>query len=241
MDSIQHKRVAIGAKLASSTVRAMPWMASMLAALALSLLCDVSGISGGNRFVSYEELNAAPLIARSLPKRCSRFLGECPDHAAVPVAVQPEAIDIDADLNQSTSKMLNALFGLTHSTPATVHQTETALPPYQLPPMYYNDFYEDLLTSKRNNAHSAACDCKVMNDLIDLGSTYFPRYLMSAVCESRQDAKCSQGANCKPLEYKVKVLTLGPKPGVWLPEEVTQPSQWNFKTVTVTAGCFCTN
>jgi len=29
------------------------------------------------------------------------------------------------------------------------------------PPMYYNDFYEDLLTTKRNDVHSAGCDCKV--------------------------------------------------------------------------------
>jgi len=58
--------------------------------------------------------------------------------------------------------MLNALFGLVQSTPSTTHPTEAALTPYQLPPMYYNDFYEDLLTNKRNDVHSAGCDCKVM-------------------------------------------------------------------------------
>ncbi|XP_030565452.1 uncharacterized protein LOC115765862 [Drosophila novamexicana] len=214
-------------------------MATLLAALALR--CVVSS----NRFAAYDELTA-PMLARTMPKRCSRFL-DCGDGGD---GNQLDAVDADAD--EGTSKMLNALFGRPASTPAPVRPTEAALAPYQLPPMHYNDFYEDLLTSKRNGAHAAGCDCKVMNDLIDLGSTYFPRYLMSAICESRPalDAKCTQGSNCKPLEYKVKVLTLEPKPSgntaatsarLWLPEELTQLWQWQFETVTVTAGCFCTN
>lgn len=101
----------------------------------------------------------------------------------------------------------------------------------------------------------------MQNDLLDLGNGNFPRYLMSAVCEP----KCTQGSNCKPLEYKVKVLTLGADqpagkpPGsssssssltrLWLPEPLAAASasqqqqslQWHFRTVTVTAGCFCTN
>ncbi|XP_017859711.1 PREDICTED: uncharacterized protein LOC108611527 [Drosophila arizonae] len=230
----------------------MLWMATLLAALALR--CVISS----NRFVAYDELTA-PMLARSMPKRCSRLLGvqECGgsidsgrDGNELPV----DAVETEAD--QSTSKMLNALFGRPASPetiPPTPRPTEAALSPYQLPPMYYNDFYEDLMTSKRNDAHAAGCDCKVMNDLIDLGSTSFPRYLMSAICESRpaQDAKCMHGSNCKPLEYKVKVLTLGPdqvtpkaassSARLWMPEELTQLWQWQFKTVTVTAGCFCTN
>ncbi|XP_064539527.1 uncharacterized protein Ptth [Drosophila montana] len=220
-------------------------MATLLAALALR--CVVSS----NRFAAYDELTA-PMLARAMPKRCNRFLDYGGDGRD---GDQLDAVDADAD--QDTSKMLNALFGRPASTPAPVQPTEAALTPYQLPPMHYNDFYEDLLTSKRNGAHAAGCDCKVMNDLIDLGSTYFPRYLMSAVCESRPalDAKCTQGSNCKPLEYKLKVLTLGPnqlptQPSgktaatsarLWLPEELAQLWQWQFKTVTVTAGCFCTN
>ncbi|XP_023170535.2 uncharacterized protein LOC111599181 isoform X2 [Drosophila hydei] len=228
----------------------MLWMATLLAALALR--CTVSS----NRLVAYDELTA-PMLARSMPKRCSRLLGvqECGGVGSDGGSEQPvDAVEPEAD--QSTSKMLNALFGRTADKGAvspTMRPTEAALTPYQLPPMYYNDFYEDLLTSKRNDAHAAGCDCKVMNDLIDLGSTSFPRYLMSAICESRPalDAKCTQGSNCKPLEYKVKVLTLAPDqlpPKVassparlWMPEELTQPWQWQFKTVTVTAGCFCTN
>lgn len=61
--------------------------------------------------------------------------------------------------DRSTSKMLSALFGFSPSTP---HPTEMAMVmPHQLPPMYYNDFYEDLVTTKRNDVHSAGCDCKV--------------------------------------------------------------------------------
>ncbi|KAH8266461.1 hypothetical protein KR044_000395 [Drosophila immigrans] len=207
-------------------------LATLLAALA------VVSVHGSHRFAAYDELRSPS------PKRCSRFM-DC------------SAEETDAELTSGNSKMLNALFGLVPSTPATPHATEAALTPHQLPPMYYNDFYDDLLTSKRNDVHAAGCDCKVMNDLIDLGSTHFPRYLMSAVCESRpaRDAKCTQGSNCKPLEYKVKVLALSTEqlPGKsvaasssssssarrWLPEEL--PWQWQFKTVTVTAGCFCTN
>lgn len=224
----------------------MPWLATLLAALALH------SVLGGNRFAAYDELTSPVLAgARNAPKRCSRFLGDCTQEAE---DLQPKSDAIDPDAG--TSKMLNALFGLVQSTPSTTHPTEAALTPYQLPPMYYNDFYEDLLTNKRNDVHSAGCDCKVMNDLLDLGSTHFPRYLMSAICESRPalDAKCTQGSNCKPLEYKIKVLTLSTEQTpskaatssaslsrFWMPEELPQPWQWQFKTVTVTAGCFCTN
>ncbi|KAH8361001.1 hypothetical protein KR093_006623 [Drosophila rubida] len=223
-------------------------MATLLAALALRCLVD------GHRFAAYDELQPPPPPP---PKRCSRFL-DCAGQPAIPaMPAIPDAeadVDVDVELTAGHSKMLSALFG----TPATPHATAAALTPHQLPPMYYNDFYEDLLTSKRNDVHAAGCDCKVMNDLIDLGSTHFPRYLMSAVCESRpaRDAKCTQGSNCKPLEYKVKVLTLIPEQlpaktaaasssathsRLWLPEDMPQPWQWQFKTVTVTAGCFCTN
>ncbi|XP_033173145.1 uncharacterized protein LOC117150391 [Drosophila mauritiana] len=142
--------------------------------------------------------------------------------------------------DRSTSKMLSALFGFSPSTP---HPTEMAMVmPHQLPPMYYNDFYEDLLTTKRNDVHSAGCDCKVTNELVDLGGLHFPRFLMNAVCESgagRDLAKCSHGSNCRPLEYKVKVLAQTSQSDhsySWMNKD--QP--WQFKTVTVTAGCFCT-
>ncbi|EDW28557.1 GL19250 [Drosophila persimilis] len=146
--------------------------------------------------------------------------------------------------DRSTSKMLSALFGFGQSTP---HPTETsvAMPhQLQLPVMYYNDFYEDLLATKRNDVHSAGCDCKVTNELLDLGNLHFPRYLMNAVCESRpaQGAKCTHGSNCRPLEYKVKVLAQGSVPdraASWLNKEMTAAQLWQFKTVTVTAGCFC--
>ncbi|XP_022221536.2 uncharacterized protein LOC111073510, partial [Drosophila obscura] len=146
--------------------------------------------------------------------------------------------------DRSTSKMLSALFGFGQATP---HPTETAAAmPHQLqlPAMYYDDFYEDLLTTKRNDVHHAGCDCKVTNVLLDLGTMHFPRYLMNAVCESRpaQDAKCTHGSNCRPLEYKVKVLTQATVPdraAAWMNKERSAAQMWQFETVTVTAGCFC--
>ncbi|XP_017021828.1 uncharacterized protein Ptth isoform X1 [Drosophila kikkawai] len=150
--------------------------------------------------------------------------------------------------DRSTSKMLSAIFGFPPSTPHPMEAPASPRAmPHQLPPMYYNDFYEDLLATKRNDVHSAGCDCKVTNELLDLGSQAFPRYLMNAVCESHSGkdlAKCTHGSNCRPLEYKVKVLTQEMAPesasaaNSWLNRDMmAQP--WQFKTVTVTAGCFC--
>ena len=88
------------------------------------------------------------------------------------------------------------------------------------------------------------------NDLVDLGQQHFPRYLLNAVCHSdhsRPDLgpKCWSGSVCRPLEYKVKVLTFRTlmdnmqkdQTLAWLPDDLRQI--WKFKTVTVTAGCFC--
>ncbi|KAH8413008.1 hypothetical protein KR009_007414, partial [Drosophila setifemur] len=155
---------------------------------------------------------------------------------------EPQCIEEQTEEQQQPAKMLSALFGLGPSTP---HPTEAPMAnPHQLPPMYYNDFYEDLLATKRNDVHSAGCDCKVTNELLDLGSQHFPRYLMNAVCESRSGrdmAKCTHGSNCRPLEYKVKVLAQGSEhsssSNAWMTQDKAQP--WQFRTVTVTAGCFC--
>ncbi|XP_017115270.1 uncharacterized protein LOC108137852 [Drosophila elegans] len=158
---------------------------------------------------------------------------------------EPQCLEQQAEEQQSdrssSSKMLSALFGFGPSTP---HPTEIAMAvPHQLPPMYYNDFYEDLLTTKRNDVHSTGCDCKVTNELLDLGRLHFPRYLMNAVCEShsgRDLVKCTHGSHCRPLEYKVKVLAQGLQSdhehaNSWMSNE----QSWQFKTVTVNAGCFC--
>ncbi|KAH8328936.1 hypothetical protein KR074_000139 [Drosophila pseudoananassae] len=161
-----------------------------------------------------------------------------PDYGElVELEEQPEELP-----DRSTSKMLSALIGFS---PTALRPTETTFAiPHQLPPMYYNDFYEDLMATKRNDVHSAGCDCKVTNKLKDLGSQHFPRYLMTAVCESRtaQDiAKCTHGSNCRPLEYKVKVLAQGTLPDHSGSGSLSRdPSEgWKFRTVTVTAGCFC--
>ncbi|KAH8281999.1 hypothetical protein KR054_004791, partial [Drosophila jambulina] len=204
--------------------RRMPWLPL---SIAFALLILTNKGYAANRYPSdgiYEEMVGL--------RRCEPQCLEDP----VQDEQQPD---------RSTSKMLSAIFGFSQSTP---HPME-AMPaspramPHQLPPMYYNDFYEDLLTTKRNDVYSAGCDCKVTNELLDLGSQAFPRYLMNAVCESRSGkdlAKCTHGSNCRPLEYKVKVLTQeAPTPGSnsWLNRDLAQP--WQFKTVTVTAGCFC--
>ncbi|XP_017076092.2 uncharacterized protein LOC108111205 isoform X2 [Drosophila eugracilis] len=193
----------------------MPWFPISIPALALLSLINKGEASLYSSDKGYDEI----VGLRSCEPQCMEQHTE------------------EQQSDRSTSKMLDALFGFGPSTP---HPTEIAMVmPHQLPPMYYNDFYEDLLTTKRNDVHSAGCDCK--NELVDLGSLHFPRFLMNAVCESgsgRDLAKCSHGSNCRPFEYKVKVLTQASQPAhshSWMNKD--QP--WQFKTVTVTAGCFC--
>ncbi|XP_054087788.1 uncharacterized protein LOC105211856 [Zeugodacus cucurbitae] len=128
---------------------------------------------------------------------------------------------------------------------------------HSLPVSHVSDFYKDLLidTNKKDSKRAGTapvigCDCKVKIDLLDLGQQHYPRYLMNAVCQNSQSPnqypqKCWRGSYCKPLEYKVKVLTprtrLEPVQNdpalAWLPDELRQA--WKFKTVTVAAGCFC--
>lgn len=136
-------------------------MPSLLAALALMLLLLYVD---GNRFAAYDELGASQILPRNLPKFW-------------PQQLQADATD--NELAAGTSKMLNAFFGLTPTT--TVRPTEAALNPYQLPPMYYNDFYEDLLTSKRNDVHAAGCDCKVMVSRAGTLSSHFSLKLLSFI------------------------------------------------------------
>lgn len=84
---------------------------------------------------------------------------------------EPQCLEEQVDELQpdrSTSKMLSAIFGFSPTTPHPMEASPRALP-HQLPPMYYNDFYEDLLATKRNDVHSAGCDCKVTVCLLDTG------------------------------------------------------------------------
>ncbi|KAI9581740.1 uncharacterized protein LOC119637618 [Glossina fuscipes] len=94
------------------------------------------------------------------------------------------------------------------------------------------------------------CDCKIKNDLMDLGPLHYPRFLLYSVCQAaivtdNLSAKCAYGLVCQPLEYKVEVLvyhtvnddTQKAATVSWLPQELRRV--WKFKTVTVTAGCFC--
>lgn len=110
---------------------------------------------------------------------------------------------------------------------------------------------------------------------MDLGPRHYPRYLLSAVCQSLDlieskiiPSKCWPGSICRPLEYKVKILSHRDNPtvdldsynnstinsrengkqlliGHGLEENVRSELpeslrlRWYFKTVTVAVGCFC--
>uniref|UniRef100_A0A1A9Z8N1 Prothoracicotropic hormone n=1 Tax=Glossina pallidipes TaxID=7398 RepID=A0A1A9Z8N1_GLOPL len=135
-----------------------------------------------------------------------------------------------------------------------------------VPIAHYKEFYNDLILEDkkrefkrtdrtRNNNRvimslRGKCDCKIKNDLMDLGPLHYPRFLLNSVCQAaivtdNLAVKCAYGLVCRPLEYKVNVLvyhtvnddTQKAATLSWLPQELRQV--WKFKSVTVTAGCFC--
>ncbi|XP_055371392.1 probable serine/threonine-protein kinase dyrk1 [Condylostylus longicornis] len=116
------------------------------------------------------------------------------------------------------------------------------------------------INEKRGNvANGPGCDCQIKNDLIDLGYPHYPRYLFNAVCQDSignpsmgssdehktHSKRCWRGSQCKPVEYKVRVLTYRTRADNMekdytmslLPDVLR--SDWKWKTVTVAAGCFC--
>ncbi|XP_055909717.1 uncharacterized protein LOC129944364 [Eupeodes corollae] len=112
------------------------------------------------------------------------------------------------------------------------------------------DLFKPDEAKRGNSLPSIGCDCKVKNELLDLGHLYYPRYLFNAVCHKDDRSfeytpKCLPGSQCRPLEYKVRVLThrshndhLHKDPSASLLPD-TLRSVWKFKTVTIAAGCFC--
>lgn len=84
-------------------------------------------------------------------------------------------------------------------------------------------------------------------ELLDLGYTHFPRYIVNAICQNRSanSRKCWRGSSCKEIPYKVRVLTKrsdnesGEQDhhSTLLPEPLRE--YWRFKTVTIAAACQC--
>ncbi|XP_053658566.1 uncharacterized protein LOC128707629 [Anopheles marshallii] len=95
--------------------------------------------------------------------------------------------------------------------------------------------------------YPSSCACQTKYELLDLGYTHFPRYIVNAICQNRSanSRKCWRGSSCKEIPYKVRVLT---KRGdnesgeqdhhsTLLPEPLRE--YWRFKTVTIAAACQC--
>ncbi|XP_055586299.1 uncharacterized protein LOC129738967 [Uranotaenia lowii] len=120
----------------------------------------------------------------------------------------------------------------------------------------------DNLIDKRNDKHRevtadvyaqypSSCACQTKYELLDLGYTHFPRYIVNAICQNRNinSRKCWRGSRCKEIPYKVRVLTkrseVEPSPtdedqdhhATQLPEPLRD--FWRFKTVTIAAACQC--
>lgn len=110
--------------------------------------------------------------------------------------------------------------------------------------------YRTNINKRISNYHygSGGCDCKVGNNIIDLGSHHYPRYLMNAVCEDNSESSsgiCPHRSNCKPIEYNVSVLTVKNKKNYLIESKKSYPvpqmlrSRFKFDVVTVIAGCVC--
>ncbi|XP_046801619.1 uncharacterized protein LOC111674781 [Lucilia cuprina] len=178
------------------------------------------------------------------------------------------AYDNNDDLMHNTNAIksyqnipeLNDIFGVEPFMPPKNSKNEEIISTNLniFPEANYKDFYNDLvvetnkeeMTKRNGNSPARGCDCKIKNDVLDLGQHHFPRYLLHAICHSEHSRnelgpKCWSGSICRPLEYKVNVLTfrtlrdnMQRDPSLaLLPDNLRQI--WKFKTVTVAAGCFC--
>ncbi|XP_058064637.1 uncharacterized protein LOC131214273 [Anopheles bellator] len=96
--------------------------------------------------------------------------------------------------------------------------------------------------------YPSSCACQTKYELLDLGNTHFPRYIVNAICQNRSinSQKCWRGFSCKEIPYKVRVLTkrtdnepVGESDhhSTLLPEPLRE--HWRFKTVTIAAACQC--
>ncbi|XP_058127700.1 uncharacterized protein LOC131291196 [Anopheles ziemanni] len=95
--------------------------------------------------------------------------------------------------------------------------------------------------------YPTSCACQTKYELLDLGYTHFPRYIVNAICQNRSvnSRKCWRGSSCKEIPYKVRVLTRRSANessdqdhhSTLLPEPLRE--YWRFKTVTIAAACQC--
>ncbi|KFB48946.1 AGAP000859-PA-like protein [Anopheles sinensis] len=95
--------------------------------------------------------------------------------------------------------------------------------------------------------YPSSCACQTKYELLDLGYTHFPRYIVNAICQNRSanSRKCWRGSSCKEIPYKVRVLTRRSANessdqdhhSTLLPEPLRE--YWRFKTVTIAAACQC--
>ncbi|XP_055615039.1 uncharacterized protein LOC129761347 [Toxorhynchites rutilus septentrionalis] len=109
-----------------------------------------------------------------------------------------------------------------------------------------NNFGREL-SSDLYTQHPSSCACQTKYELLDLGYTHFPRYIVNAICLDRNfnSRKCWRGSRCREIPYKVRVLTKRSEdePGeqdnysALLPEPLRD--LWRFRTVTIAAACQC--
>uniref|UniRef100_A0A182M6X7 Spaetzle domain-containing protein n=1 Tax=Anopheles culicifacies TaxID=139723 RepID=A0A182M6X7_9DIPT len=121
---------------------------------------------------------------------------------------------------------------------------DSSLPEYVV--QKRSDFNREISTDLYAQ-YPSSCACQTKYELLDLGYTHFPRYIVNAICQNRSanSRKCWRGSSCKEIPYKVRVLTKrndnesGEQDhhSTLLPEPLRE--YWRFKTVTIAAACQC--
>ncbi|XP_022902569.1 uncharacterized protein [Onthophagus taurus] len=94
---------------------------------------------------------------------------------------------------------------------------------------------------KAPSSYLPTCSCGLEQGIMDLGSHYYPRYLLTALCKGES---CWMGPyKCKPTPYKVKVLkkkiSEDESSNSSLPASLKE--EWISEIVTVTVACECSH
>ncbi|KAL3278360.1 hypothetical protein HHI36_013689 [Cryptolaemus montrouzieri] len=90
------------------------------------------------------------------------------------------------------------------------------------------------------NHNIGPCSCGMEYDILDLGHSYFPRYINSMVCK---EASCGKLYKCNARNYQVSVLKTkkptGKNDGISCLLSGNLKHQWTSELVDVVVGCEC--
>lgn len=108
-----------------------------------------------------------------------------------------------------------------------------------------SDYYDDdpgNFKDKRSGRPSSPCSCDYEYDLLDLGSSVYPRYHQQKICaKNSRNHHCTFGSKCKELEHKVLVLTEISE-GINLDKFFNfDEKKFNWTLIDIKVDCRCTH